>query len=114
MRLGYSIASAYDTGWCVPASPDADMGSVIEAIACFRMSNTQLPGTCGGYQHAMVEYARNVLGHTLADITEIDPDCAMPLVSGLICALTDVEDPVIAETGGGIVAFCGSEPLSET
>ena len=104
----------FDGGWVVPASPYNDMDAALAAIRYFRESNRPFLGTCGGYQHALVEYARNVLGLREAGITEVDPECALPVVSALICALIDKEDPVLAEPGSQLAASVGEAPLVET
>ncbi|MDU8929471.1 hypothetical protein RXV86_18945 [Alisedimentitalea sp. MJ-SS2] len=109
-----SVLGAYDAGWVVPASPYASFDNALEAIRYLRVHDMPFLGTCGGYQHAVVEYARNVLGHQKAGITEIDPECEMPMVSSLVCALIDEDDPVLPEPGGLIARLCGEDALQET
>lgn len=104
----------FDAGWVVPASPYASFENALMAIRYLRECNTPFLGTCGGYQHALVEYARNVLGYADAGITEIDPDCRMPLVSDLICAMIDTEDPVVPTKGRLIERLCGPDEMYET
>ena len=104
----------YDAAWAVPASPYADMDNIITAIRYFRETGKPFLGTCGGYQHALIEYAQNALNHPQAGLTEVDPDCPMPLVSTLSCALIEEMDTVIPEPGGLIERICGEAPLQET
>lgn len=59
--------------WCVPGSPYANMENVLNAIQYARFNDIPFLGTCGGYQHVALEYARNVLGFTEADNTEVNP-----------------------------------------
>jgi CTP synthase len=52
-------------------------------IACIKHAReNKLPylGICLGFQMAVIEYARNVLGLTDADSTEINPDTAEPVI----------------------------------
>src|SRR4051794_8102260 len=50
-----------DALWCVPGSPYANMNGALTAIRFAREQNLPFLGTCGGFQHALIEYARNVL-----------------------------------------------------
>jgi CTP synthase len=55
-------------------------------IACVQHCREQLIpylGICLGFQVAVIEYARNVLGFTDATSTEFDPDAARPVISEL-------------------------------
>ena len=52
-------------------------------IACIRharLSKMPYLGICYGFQMAVIEYARNVLGLEGADSTEINPGCANPVI----------------------------------
>jgi CTP synthase (UTP-ammonia lyase) len=53
--------SRFDGLWCVPASPYRSMAGALLAIRHARENAVPFLGTCGGFQHAVVEYARNVL-----------------------------------------------------
>jgi len=86
--------SAFDAVWCVPNSPYASMEGALRAIRFARESGRPFLGTCGGFQHALIEYARNALGLSEADHAESNPDTAMPLVSRLTCPLPGVRGSV--------------------
>lgn len=89
-----NVLSEFDALWCVPASPYESMEGALEAIRFVREENIPFLGTCGGYQHAVLEYARNVLGHTEADNGEVNPDAPMPLIAALSCALVEKSDSI--------------------
>ena len=62
--------------WCVPASPYANTAGALAAIRSARESRRPFLGTCGGFQHAVLEYVRHVLGHAEADhAISGKPDC---------------------------------------
>src|SRR5262249_47370936 len=48
-------------------------------------------GTCGGFQHMIIEYARNVLGFVDAQHAEYDPYASNLFVSRLACSLSGRE-----------------------
>ena len=109
-----AVLDEFDAGWVVPASPYASFDNALAAVRYLRENDKPFLGTCGGYQHALVEFARNDLGYEKAGISEIDPDCGMPLVSELTCALIDETDPVLPEPGGLIAKACVERHLRET
>ena len=55
-------ATAFDGVWVVPGSPYADEDRVVDTIRAARTGGTPLLGTCGGYQHMVLEFARHVVG----------------------------------------------------
>lgn len=85
--------------WCVPASPYASMEGALAAIRHARESGLPFLGTCGGFQHALVEYARNVLALAGADHAETRPDAEALVVSPLACSLVE-ETGTIRFAGG--------------
>lgn len=99
--------------WCVPASPYRNIDGALTAIRYARETGKPFLGTCGGYQHAALEYARNVLGYMLADNTETNPDCNMPLISGLKCRLVEEKDKVIVQPGSRLAAIYQVEESEE-
>jgi CTP synthase (UTP-ammonia lyase) len=62
--------AAYDGIWVVPGSPYEDMAGALAAIRFAREQNRPLLGTCGGFQHALIGFARDVAGLTRADHAE--------------------------------------------
>lgn len=60
--LAPAEATTFDGVWVVPGSPYADEDRVVETIRTARTGATPLLGTCGGYQHMVLEFARNVVG----------------------------------------------------
>ncbi len=84
----------FDAIWCVPASPYKSMDGALNAIQYARESSTPFLGTCGGYQHAVLEFTRNVLGYENAGNAETNPDTTMPLISALSCKLVEKTDTI--------------------
>src|SRR6266478_1625832 len=84
-----SRLAGFDGLWCVPASPYANMEGALRAIRFARETHRPFLGTCGGFQHAVIEYARNVLGLADADHTETNPRAVLPLISQLSCSLVE-------------------------
>jgi CTP synthase (UTP-ammonia lyase) len=93
--------------WCVPASPYADTDAALAAIRFARESGRPFLGTCGGFQHALLEYARNVLGMRDAAHVETDPGAAVPLVAPLACGLVEQTGTVFLLEGGRLREWYG-------
>jgi CTP synthase len=75
--------------WCVPASPYANTRGAIAAIRYARRQRKPFLGTCGGFQHALLEYAEDVWGVVRAAHAELDPDAVDPIIAPLECSLVD-------------------------
>ena len=85
---------AFDGFWCVPASPYRDTDGALRAIRFAREHKRPFLGTCGGFQHAVLEYARHVLGWKDAEHGELAPAATRAVITPLSCALVDTTDTV--------------------
>ena len=103
----------FDGLWCVPASPYRSTEGALLAIRFAREQRRPFLGTCGGFQHAVVEYARNVLGWADAEHAEITPDARRPVIALLACALVDATDDVVFRPGSRIAAAYGRDRATE-
>lgn len=84
----------FDGFWCVPASPYRDAKGALLAIRFAREQQRPFLGTCGGFQHAVLEYARNVLGWEDAEHGETSADAARALLTPLTCSLVEAVDRI--------------------
>jgi CTP synthase (UTP-ammonia lyase) len=104
---------AYDALWCVPASPYKSMKAALKAIQFAREKPIPFLGTCGGYQHALLEFAHNVLYYQEADHAETNPDARMPLVAPLSCALVETSASVSLKAGSKLAKIYGNSEITE-
>lgn len=102
-----------DAIWCVPLSPYENPQAVIDAISFSRENDIPFLGTCAGYQHAALEFARNQLGHAHAGSAEDDPDTSMPLISALVCRLSAESGAINLASGSRISKIYGESRISE-
>ena len=84
----------FDGFWCVPASPYRDMDGALRAIRFAREQQRPFLGTCGGFQHAVLEFARNVLGWEDAEHGETSPEATRALLTPLTCSLVEAVDSI--------------------
>ena len=75
--------------WAAPGSPYQSLDGALMGIQIARELNWPFLGTCGGFQHALLEYARNVLGIKDAGHMEYDPNVSMPLIVPASCPVED-------------------------
>ncbi len=91
--------AAFHGLWCVPGSPYESEAGAVQAIRFARLSGMPFLGTCGGCQHAILEYARNALGLQDAEHAESNPGARLPLIAPLACALVEASAPILLEPG---------------
>ncbi|MHA3736587.1 CTP synthase C-terminal region-related (seleno)protein [Pseudomonas sp. Eth.TT006] len=85
---------SYDGFWCVPASPYKSEAGALRAIRFAREQQRPFLGTCGGFQHAVLEFSRNVLGWADAEHGETSPDSPRAVLTPLSCSLVEAVDSI--------------------
>ncbi len=83
--------------WIAPGSPYRDFSRTITAIRVARESLVPCLGTCGGFQHMVLEFARNVLGFADAHHAEYETETSTLFISALSCQTAGKELRVILE-----------------
>jgi CTP synthase (UTP-ammonia lyase) len=89
-----SVLDAYERIMLPPAMPYASEEGALASISHARKRNTPLLGTCGGFQYAVIELARGLLGIVGAEHAETHPNGAELVVTPLVCSLVGQEHPV--------------------
>jgi CTP synthase (UTP-ammonia lyase) len=104
---------AYNGIWCVPGPPYANIDGAVSAISLARTESIPFLGTCAGFQYALIEYFKNVIGRTDVTHAEVNPDAAHPLISRLSCSLVDVYAPIRLVPGTLTERLYGTDRVTE-
>ena len=99
--------------WIGPASPYRSAEGALAAIRVARESRIPLLGTCGGFQHIVLEYARNVLGIEDADHEETNPQALTLVISRLDCSLVGRTMTVSLQQGSRVASLYGRSTTEE-
>jgi len=102
-----------DAIWCVPGSPYRNMDGALAAIRFAREHRVPFLGTCGGFQHALIEYARNVLNLADADHSESNPAAKTPLITKLSCALINQSETIRVRPNTALGRIYGTLEIRE-
>lgn len=94
-----STIGSFDGFVIAPGSPYQDLAGVLRAIRFARESDVPLLATCGGFQHVILEYGRNVLGVHDAQHAEVDPYASELFIAPLSCSLAGTEMQVRIRPG---------------
>lgn len=108
-----AVLADYDGLWCVPATPYSNMQGALDAIRVVREGGVPFLGTCGGFQHALLEYARNIRGLTGADHTESNPAASLPLIIPLTCSLVEKRGEIVLTEGSLLARSYGTLRAAE-
>lgn len=118
-RDGGTTLDGFDGIWGAPGSPFESAEGMLRAIEHARERDVPYLGTCAGFQYALIELSRNVLGVRDADSAEngtggtivISPvHCAVPERGGGEPRLTG-EDTASVLPGTLLARLCGAGDL---
>jgi CTP synthase (UTP-ammonia lyase) len=99
--------------WVAPGSPYKNLSRALQAIRVARENLVPCLGTCGGFQHMILEFARNVLGFADAEHAEYNPDASRLFISSLSCSLVGMELRVRLQPHTTARTLYGSDEIVE-
>ena len=108
-----SLFSHYSGIWVVPGSPYKNLDRTLWALEQARKKKVPCFGTCGGFQHMVLEYARNVLHYRDAQHAEYDPYASTLFISRLACSLVGRQMQLKFEPGSLVADIYGSTSAVE-
>lgn len=82
-----NLLKNYSGIWSAPGGKFNSLEGALLAIKYARENNIPHLGTCGGFQHTILEFARNVLGIKDAQHEEYDPNASTLFITKLACSL---------------------------
>ena len=100
--------------WVVPNSPYRSEAGAIAAIRHARENGWPFFGTCAGFQHAVLEFARHVAGLDRAAHAELTPEAEIPVIAALQCGLVEQSGEVVIEPDSRVGRAYGSSRVRET
>jgi CTP synthase (UTP-ammonia lyase) len=81
------------------------MQGALNGIRYAREHGLPFLGTCGGFQHMVIEYARNMLGFAEAAHAESDPYASELFVTALSCSLVGKTLQVHVDPKSGVYSY---------
>ena len=99
--------------WMAPATPYAHTAGALDAIRWARETRRPVFGSCGGFQHMLIELARSRGGLPTADTAETNPGGAELVITALACSLVEETGPLRFATGSRLRAIYGQDAATE-
>jgi len=100
-----------DAVWAAPNSPYRSADGMLAAIKFAREQQRPFLGTCGGFQYALIEFARNVLGIANADSAENNAPGATNVITPIACEAPAPDQPKLG--GRNLVTVLPETKLAE-
>lgn len=100
------IFQHFDAVWVVPGSPYKNDAGAFMAITYARENNVPFLGSCGGFQYAVIEYARNVMSWHDAAHAETDSE-GRAVITPLSCSLVEQTGDIVIAADSVIATAYG-------
>jgi len=110
---GPDDVAGFDGVWAIPGSPYQNPAGMLLAIETARTRGIPFLGTCGGFQHLLLEFARNVCGLPSVQNAEQAPDATDLLIVPLSCSLFGEEAAVSVAPATKAAELMGAGPTTE-
>jgi len=104
--------TGFDGIWVTPGSPYQNEAGVLHAITAARQIGIPCLGTCGGFQHMLLEFAREVAGMDVHH-GESAPDEPAQLITPLSCSLLGAEATITVLPDTLAADAMGAGPTTE-
>ena len=105
--------AGFDGVWLVPGSPYASRDGALAAVTAARTTGVPFLGTCGGFQHALLEIARSVGGLFVDHAEQVVDAGAEALIVPLSCSLVGAEATVVVRPVTAAAHLLGAGPRVE-
>lgn len=112
---------SFDALWASPGSPYKSFDGMLKGIEFARRRDWPFLGTCAGFQYALIEFARNVLGIADADSAENNSGskniviypvaCAVPNRKGDAPKLSGMVPEIRLRPGSYLQSFYGKKEI---
>jgi CTP synthase (UTP-ammonia lyase) len=106
--LSVDALRGFSALWILPGSPYRSLANTLAVIRHARERGIPCIGTCGGFQHMILEYARNGLGIRDAQHAEYDPSASDLFITQLECSLVGRELLISLEPGSRVARIYGA------
>lgn len=97
--------------WIAPGTPYRDRDAVLAVIRSARERGQPILGSCGGFQHMVLEFARSVARIPGAEHEEEHGEASELVLARLTCSLVGEVRSVTTVPGTRAAAICGLEPF---
>jgi CTP synthase (UTP-ammonia lyase) len=115
------VLESFDGLWASPGSPYKSFDGMLKGIEFARRRDWPFLGTCGGFQYALIEFARNVVGIADADSAENNSGskniviypvaCAVPNRKGDAPKLSGMVPEIRLRPGSYLQSFYGKKEI---